>query len=310
MNKIKYILFVILFFNINLSVYGASIKIITKVDNEIITNIDIKNEKKYLLFLNPKLDQLNRDQINKLARNSIITEIIKKKELNKIYDTSKMGSFLDSIEQKFLKNKNINNKSDFIKMLKKRNLEYDNIINKLHVEALWNQLIYSKFSKNIRINEEKMRKNILIQFQNEKKKYEYDLSEILFTENVSENFDETLKKIEKSIINNGFENTANIFSISSTSKNGGLIGWVNELQISENLKKHIIKLKIGQISNPIKISGGYLIIKLNNKKEFKQEVDLENEVNQLIAKETSRQLNTYSIIFYKKLKKNIKINEL
>ncbi len=310
MNKIKYILFVILFFNINLSVYSASIKIITKVDNEIITNIDIKNEKKYLLFLNPKLDQLNRDQINKLAKNSLITEIIKKRELNKIYDTSKMGSFLDSIEQKFLKNKNINNKSDFIKILKKRDLEYDNIINKLHVEALWNQLIYSKFSKNIRINEEKMRKNILIQFQNEKKKYEYDLSEILFTENVSENFDETLKKIEKSIINNGFENTANIFSISSTSKNGGLIGWVNELQISENLKKHIIKLKIGQISNPIKISGGYLIIKLNNKKEFKQEVDLENEVNQLIAKETSRQLNTYSIIFYKKLKKNIKINEL
>ena len=310
MNKIKYILFVILFFNINLSVYSASIKIITKVDNDIITNIDIKNEKKYLLFLNPKLDQLNRDQINKLAKNSLITEIIKKKELNKIYDTSKMGSFLGSIEQKFLKNKNIKNKSDFIKILKKRDLEYDNIINKLHVEALWNQLIYSKFSKNIRINEEKMRKNILIQFQNEKKKYEYDLSEILFTENVSENFDETLKKIEKSIINNGFENTANIFSISSTSKNGGLIGWVNELQISENLKKHIIKLKIGQISNPIKISGGYLIIKLNNKKEFKQEVDLENEVNQLIAKETNRQLNTYSNIFYKKLKKNIKINEL
>ena len=143
-----------------------------------------------------------------------------------------------------------------------------------------------------------------------KKKYEYDLSEILFTENISENFDETLKNIKKSIINVGFENTANIFSISSTSKNGGLIGWVNELQISENLKKHIIKLKIGQISNPIKIGGGYLIIKLNNKKEFKQEVNIENELKELITKETNRQLNTYSVIFYKKLKKNTKINEL
>ena len=310
MNKIKYILFFVLFFNINLNVYGSSIKIITKVDNEIITNIDIKNEKKYLLFLNPKLDQLNKDQINKIAKNSLITEIIKKKEINKIYDISKMGSFLGSIEQRYLKNKNINNKSNFIKILKKRDLEYDNIISKLHIEALWNQHIYNKFSQNIRINEEKMRTNILIQFQNEKKKYEYDLSEILFTENVSENFDETLKKIEKSIINIGFENTANIFSISRTSKNGGLIGWVNELQISENIKKHIIRLKIGQISNPIKIGGGYLIIKLNNKKEFKQEVDLENELNELISKETNRQLNTYSIIFYKKLKKNTKINEL
>ena len=155
-----------------------------------------------------------------------------------------------------------------------------------------------------------MRKNILSQFQNEKKKYEYELSEILFTENVNEKFDETLKKIKKSIINVGFENTANIFSISSTSKTGGLIGWVNDLQISENLKKHIVKLKIGQISNPIKISGGYLMIKLNDKKEFQQEVDIENELSELIAKETNRQLNTYSVMFYKKLKKNIKINEL
>ena len=310
MYKIKYILLVVFFLIINLNVYATSIKIIVKVDNEIITNIDIKNEKKYLLFLNPKLDQLNNNQINEIAKNSLITEIVKKKELDKIYDITKMGSFLDSIEQRFLKNKNIKNKSDFIKRLKKKDLGYDNIMNKLHIEALWNQLIYSKFSKNIRINEEKMRKNILIQFQNEKKKYEYDLSEILFTENVSENFDETLKKIEESIINIGFENTANIFSISSTSKNGGLIGWVNELQISENIKKHIIKLKIGQISNPIKISGGYLMIKLNNKKEFKQEINLENEVNELIAKETNRQLNTYSVIFYKKLKKNTKINEL
>ena len=310
MNKIKYILFFLFFLLLNLNVNANSIKIIVKVDNEIITNIDIKNEKKYLLFLNPKLDQLNKSQINEIAKNSLITEIIKKKEVNKIYDTSKMGGFLESIEQRYLKNKNINNKSDFIKILKERDLQYDNIKNKLHVEALWNQLIYSKFSNNIRINEDEMRKNILIQYKNEKKKYEYNLSEILFTENVSESFDETLKKIEKSIINIGFENTANIFSISSTSKNGGLIGWVNELQISEKLKKLIIQLKKGEISNPIKIDGGYLIIKLNNKKKFEQEINIENEVKQLIAKETNRQLNTYSVIFYKKLKKNTKINEL
>ncbi len=310
MNKIKYILFFLFFLLLNLNVNANSIKIIVKVDNEIITNIDIKNEKKYLLFLNPKLDQLDKSQINEIAKNSLITEIVKKKEINKIYDTSKMRGFLESIEQRYLKNKNINNKSDFIKILKERDLQYNNIKNKLHIEALWNQLIYSKFSKNIKINEDEMRRNILIQYQNEKKKYEYNLSEILFTENVSESFDETLKKIEKSIINIGFENTANIFSISGTSKNGGLIGWVNELQISEKLKKFIIQLKKGEISNPIKIDGGYLIIKLNNKKEFEQEINIENEVKELIAKETNRQLNTYSVIFYKKLKKNTKINEL
>ena len=69
MNKIKYILFFLFFLLLNLNVNANSIKIIVKVDNEIITNIDIKNEKKYLLFLNPKLDQLNKSQINEIAKN-------------------------------------------------------------------------------------------------------------------------------------------------------------------------------------------------------------------------------------------------
>ena len=169
MNKIKQILFLIFFSITTCNLYADSIKIITKVDNAIITNLDIKNEKKYLIFLNPKLKQLNQSKINEIAKNSLITEIIKKKELNKIYDFNKMENFLNSIEQRFLKNKNINSKSDFINILKKRNLEYDNIKNKLNIEALWNQLVYSKYSKNIRINEEELRKNILIQFKNKKK---------------------------------------------------------------------------------------------------------------------------------------------
>ena len=309
MNKIYQILLLAFVLIAKNNLYAETIKIVTKVDNTIITNLDIKNEIEYLLFLNPKLKQLNKSKINKIAKESLITEIIKKKELLKIYDLSKMENFLNSIEQRFLKSKNINSKSDFIKILKTRNLDYNNIKNKLHIEALWSQLIYSKYSKNIKINEEELRDNILTQYQ-KKKKFEYNFSEILFTENIDESFEETVKKLKNSIKDIGFENTANIFSISSTSKNGGLIGWVNELQISELLKKSVIQLKIDEVSNPIKISGGYLIIKLNDKKEFKEEIDVENEIKELIAKENSRQLNIYSLIFYKKLKKNIKINEL
>ncbi len=309
MNKITQILFLTFLLIATNNLYAETIKIVTKIDNAIITNLDIKNEIEYLLFLNPKLKQLNKSKINKIAKDSLITEIIKKKELIKFYDLSKMEDFLNSIEKRFLKSKNINSKSDFIKILKTRNLDYDIIKNKLHIEALWSQLIYSKYSKNIKINEEELRKNILIQFQ-KKKKFEYNFSEILFTENIGESFEETLEKLKNSIKDIGFENTANIFSISNTSKNGGLIGWVNELQISETLKKNVIQLKIDEVSNPIKISGGYLIIKLNDKREFKEEIDIDNEVKELIAKENNRQLNIYSLIFYKKLKKNIKINEL
>ena len=170
MNKIKHILFLIFLLIVTNNAYAVSIKIIAKVDNAIITNLDIKNEIEFLLFLNPKLKQLNESKISEIAKNSLIKEIIKKKELNKIYDFSKMENFLDSIEQRFLKNKKINTRSDFTKILKQKNLEYDSIRNKLNIEALWNQFIYTKYSKNIRINEEELRKNILIQLQNKKKK--------------------------------------------------------------------------------------------------------------------------------------------
>ena len=199
MNKIKQILFLTFFLIVTYNLNADSIKIIVKVDNSIITNLDIINEVEYLLFLNPKLKELNQSKINEIAKDSLITEIIKKKELNKVYDFNKMENFLDSIEQRFLKNKNIKSKSEFTKILSKRNLKYDNVKNKLNIEALWNQLVYTKYSNNIRINEEELRNNILIQSQNKKKKFEYNFSEILFTENISESFEVTLNKIENSI---------------------------------------------------------------------------------------------------------------
>ena len=143
-----------------------------------------------------------------------------------------------------------------------------------------------------------------------KKKYEYNLSEIFFTELQNKSFDETLKKITLSIREIGFENTANVYSISTTSNNGGLIGWVNELQISEPIKKNIVNLEINEISKPIKVGNGYLLIKINNKRKFSQNINIENQLKELINKETNRQLNSFSIIYYKRLRKNIKIDEI
>ena len=154
-----------------------------------------------------------------------------------------------------------------------------------------------------------MKKRILDEFQNTEKKYEFNLSEIVFEEKVNENYETTIKKVNESIKNIGFENTANILSIANTSKNGGLIGWINEIQISGKLKNLVKKLKVNQVSEPIKIANGYLLIKLNNKKEINQKIDIEKELKNLVDYETNRQLNNFSIIYYKRLKQNTKINE-
>ena len=309
MNKIKIILFFFSLLIYSQYSYGDTIEIKVKINNEIITNIDIENEKNYLYFLNPKLLKLESSQVENLAKNSLITEIIKKIELQKIFDFPNNYHLVSAVEKKLIKKKNINNIDQFKKVLENLNLNYFTIKEKLLIETLWNKLIYDKYKGNVVINKEQLRKNIIDQFNNNKKKFVYNLSEIVFTKKIEETLEEKLLKINKSIKKIGFENTANIYSVSSSSKNGGLIGWINEIQISKQINDKIGKLEINQISEPIKIQNGYILIKVNNKKKFEQNIKIDNELEKLINKEMNDQLNNFSSIFFKKLKKNIQINE-
>ena len=308
MQKIN-IFILIFYFLFNISANSELIEIKVKVHGEVITNLDIKNEINYLIFLNPKLGNLEKTKVFNIAKNSLITEIVKKEELKKFTNLDKENSLINLIENNLLRKKNIENRDAFKKILIERNLNYEEIKKKLLIETLWNQLIYQKYSKNLVINREELRKQIQNQIDTTEKKYEYNLSEIVFEEEIDSNFENKIKEINNSINNIGFENTANIFSISNTAKNGGLIGWINELQISKQIIERIEKIKEQKISEPIKIGNSYIIIKINKKREIKNKIDLEKELEKLINFETNKQLNKFSIIFYKRLKKNLDINE-
>ena len=305
--KIKIFLTFIFLINSNFS-YAYEIKIKAEIDNIIITNIDIENEKKYLIFLNSKLKELNRIDLDKIAKDSLIREIIKEKELKKFFDTNIKYKFVDKIEQNLLLKKNLK-KSELIDLLEINNMDYEQIRKKLRIETLWNQLIYKKYVKNVKIDEVLLKERILSQFNKTEKKYQYNLSEIVFEQKLDENYENTIKKINESIKNVGFENTANILSISNSSKNGGLIGWVSELQVSKKINNKLKELNINEVTKPIKIANGYLLIKLNDKKELTQELNVEKELKKLIDYETNNQLNNFSIIFYKRLEQNTEINE-
>ena len=309
MSKIKKIFFLIFFLIFSQFSFGDTIEIKVKINNEIITNLDIENEKKYLLFLNPKLIELEKSKVEDLAKNSLITEIIKKIELKKIFNFNRNNNLVSKIEKQLIKKRNIRNIEDFKKILKDKGLNYFIVKEKLLIETLWNKLIYDKYKDNVVINNDELKNNIINQFNNNKKKFTYNLSEIVFSKNVEETFDEKLLKIEKSINKIGFENTANLYSISNSSKNGGLIGWINEIQISNQINEKISKLEVNQVSEPIKIQNRYILIKINNKKKIQQKINIENELDKLINKEMNSQLANFSLIFYKKLKKNIEINE-
>ena len=184
----KLLIVPIFFIFLNNISFGLEIKIKAKIDNIIITNIDIENERKYLIFLNPKLKELNKEDLNYIAKNSLIREIIKEKEIKKFFDINKKYKIVDKIEKNLLLKKNIK-KKEFINLLNANNMDYPQIRKKLRVEALWNQLVYKKYFKNIKINKEIMRERIIKQFKNSKKKYEYNLSEIVFEEKTNENYE-------------------------------------------------------------------------------------------------------------------------
>ena len=280
-----------------------------KIENEIITNIDINNEKNYLIALNNNLENLDKKQLYLISKNSLIKEKIKKIELDKFFDFEKNRVLMEELIKNLYKNLKFNDEKEFAEYLDNYNLEVDEVGEKILIETLWNELIFNKFNKNININENKLK--IKLEEQLKKNKIEeFNLSEIIFEIKSSEKLEKKRKKISNFINDNGFKNAANSFSISDSAKFGGKIGWVNKTQISKVILEKINKLQIGEITDPIQINNGYIIIKLNDKRLIKRNIDIDKEIKKLVIYEKDKQLNQYSLMYFNRIKKNLLINEL
>jgi len=284
-----------------------NVSILFKIDNEIVTNIDIKNESKYLLALNPMLKNIGEQQRMDIAEQSIIKEIIKENELLKYYNLNQGDELLDKIIEEFYTKLGINSKELFENYLKDFDLTTADIKKKIEIETMWNRLVYDKFSNVVQINKESLKEKIKSQ-KNSTNKKSLLLSEIVFEESSEENLDKIIKKIYKSLDEVGFENTANIYSVAESSKFGGKIGWVEEQNLSSNFIKELSKIKINQISSPISNGTFFVILKINDIKNVVVKKDLDEELKKLIIFEENRQLANYSKIYYNKLKINSLIN--
>ena len=286
----------------------SQIKIKYKIGNEIVTNIDILNEKNYLIFLRPELVKLSKKELMNISENSLIREIIKKRELNKIFGNINKLELEEEIKTNLFKYKNVKNKDELITLMNKHNIKYKNVINKIKYEGLWNELIFKKYGSLVNINKEKLRKNLIKKISSTKK-YEYRLSEILFEVNENETFKQKYNEILKYAKINDFKSAATKYSISNSSNKGGQIGWIKETMLSEELIEKLERTKIGQITDPTKYPNGYLILMINEKKEMKQIINIEEELKDIVQFEKNKQLNQFSLLFFKKLKQNTTINE-
>ena len=310
MKKILIFFSVIILSFVNLA-KANEIKILYKLENEIITNQDVIDELNYLISLNNNLTSLEKNKLKEIAISSVIKEKIKYLELKKYFKINENTKEVDNIVLKELNNRlRINELENIKKHFSLYKLNLNQVKFKIRVELFWNKLIYDKYINKVSVNKKELKNKVLNDFKNKDLIDEYFLKEILFNLEENENLEKKYIDIKNTINSTGFENAANIYSVSDTSKFGGEIGWVNKLQLSKKITNQLDKIEIGDLTNYIPAGNNYLIIKLDNKRKIKSEINLDKEIELLIQKETDRQLNQYSINFFNRLKKNIFIYEL
>ena len=300
----KKILVLLFFLTLN-QAQSIETRIIHNIQNEIITNVDIKNEFKYLVALNNSLKKLDKEKILSISNESIIREKIKKIEILKNFKKIELNEEYSSILIKNIYSRlNLKSINEFELYLKDYGLTISDIKTKTTIDALWNELIIKKYGSKININKDEIEKEILKNSKIQIK--EYQLSEIIFEVTKKEEIQKKYNEVVKSINEEGFKNSAAIYSFSESAKIGGDIGWINENSLNDKIKKNIVNLKNGEITKPIILSNGILILKLINTKNSETIINVKNEFKKAVNYERNRQLNQYSKIYYNKVKKKFK----
>ena len=291
-----------------LPVKANETNIVIKVNNEIITNIDIENEIRYLVALNNELKETSEEILKNLAKQSVIKEKIKKKEVSKYFKFNTSQEFLDTVIKSYYTKLGIDSLENFKIYLQEYDLELDIVKNKIEIELLWNQLIGRQYQDQIIINKKDLENKVEKYLKENELTKEFNLSEIVFQ---IKNDNEVIKKklIKKDIVEKGFKSAANIYSISESSKFGGELGWIKSNQLSNKILDILTNLSIDGISEPIKIPNGYMILKINDIREITIEKDKEKILDDLIKVETNNKYSQFSIIHYNKLKLNSVISE-
>ena len=306
--NIRNVFFIIIYtFILTTNLNALENKILFKIDNEIITTLDILNELKYLESVNNQFKNAEKTQAYEIAKRSLVREKIKEIELRKVVKEIKIeNEFLENLIINYFKKKKIKSISDFENYFTLIGIDPSIIKKKITIEVLWNQLIFNKYNQNIKIDKQ----NIINDIKRSNIQKQYLLSEILFNVNENEKLEDKFNLIKNKIDKSNFSEAALTYSVSDTSSQGGKLGWINESALSKKIKHTIQSITIGNYSDPIVIPGGFLILKIFDIREKKNNFDQNVEIEKIIKEKTNKQLNQFSIIYFNKIKKNISINEL
>ena len=281
-------------------------KILFKINNYIVTTVDISNEIQYLKIINEDFKNFEKDKINEIAKNSVIRDVIKESELKKYFKKLELDEvFIEKFALEYFSKLKFNSFEELKMFLSKNNLKFEYIKKKITIQLMWNELILKRFSKNVKINKNKIEEKI----SEQKLQQEFLISEIVFNIKNKNELESKFNEIKKEVETNGFSRAALIYSVSDTSTTGGKVGWIKENLLSNEIKNAVKIINIGEITKPIIIPGAFIILFKEDKRETLVELDIDKEIEAIIKRKTNEQLNQFSNIYYNKIKKNINIYE-
>ena len=306
--KKKLISIIFIFSIFNNTSFCLENKILVKIDKEIVTSIDVDNEVKYLLSLNPNIKNLSKKEIFDISKKSIIREKVKDIEINKNFKNPNVpDNYIEQILKNVYQKIGIENIETFKEYLKEKNIDYEYVKDKIEIETLWNELIIAKFSSKITIDKEEIRKKLLAESKQYSKSFL--VSEIFFETTSSDQIENIYKNIVKTIENDGFDKAVLTYSTSSTANSGGQLGWIQEETLNENLRDIFFEMNEGEYTKPITVPAGFLVLKIDKIKEEKVNQNIEKKINEIINFKKNDQLNQFSKMHFNKIKKNINIDE-
>ncbi len=305
-NNLIYLIFI--FSILNGNSFCLENKILAKIEKEIVTSIDVDNEAKYLLSLNPNIKNLSNKEILDISKKSIIRERIKFIEINKNFNNPSVpDKYVEQILKNVYQKIGIENLEIFKRYLKEKNIDYKYVKEKIEIETLWNELIIAKFSSKIIINKEEIRRKLIAESKQYSKSFL--VSEIFFETSDSDQIENIYKKIEKTIKDDGFNKAVLTYSSSSTANSGGQIGWIQEETLNESLKDIFFQMNEGEYTKPITVPAGFLVLKIDKIKEEKVNQNIEKKINEIINFKKNDQFKQFSKMHFNKIKKDINIDE-
>lgn len=289
------------FIFLNKSYANLENSIIVKIDNQIITNFEIKNKILTTLVLsNREINQENINNLKSQALEALIQLKLKTNELSK-YDIE-----ISNIQlEQYLYSSFSTDINSLKKKLNNNGLDFDLFIEELKVGLKWQQFIFSKYSNKINIDSSQVENELQNLIKIEENLKEYNLSEIEFVVDENENLKNKIEYINQQINTIGFNQTAFNLSISSSASSNGDIGWVNAKSLSKEILEILNKMEIGRISRPIIKGNNILFLKINKIRTKK--LDKENIIElkkNIVNRKKNELLNLFSKSHISKLKNN------